>query len=134
MENERNVDEVINALARAKENVPKDWEYLARDESIAFEVMEYDYKCKELGDQIGVSIDQFPPAEQLEEDEIKLIVDQMISAMQAYNYHADLPEGLPVRIAYKTLLGVWNEVVPLCPFGSFHFDFYDEDFDQYLKK
>ena len=51
-----------------------------------------------------------------------------------YHYHADLPEGLPIRIAYETLLSVWDEVVGSFPIGDFHFDFYDTDFDQYITK
>lgn len=27
-----------------------------------------------------------------------------------------------------------NEVIPCCPIGNFHFDFYERDLDQYVKK
>jgi len=125
---ENDVAEIIKALDRAKENVPKDWDYISQDESIQCQVMELEYNCKELSAHIGVSIDQFPSVERLEEDEVKLIVDKILETMAAYHYYADLPNGLPVRIAYTKLLGLWNEEVSSCPFGNFHFDFYDEDF------
>lgn len=128
------ITEVIKALDRAIENVPKDWDYISQDEEIASQVMELEYDCKALSDHLGVPRDLFPPLEQLEEDEVKLIVEKILLTWAAYHFIADLPEGLPVRIAYSTLLRVWDEIVPCCPFGSFHFDFYDQELDQYVQK
>lgn len=130
----KDVIDVIRALERAKVNVPKDWDYLATDEKVIIQVMELEYDLKSLGDQIGVSRDLFPSVEQLEDDEIKLIVDKILDTWSMYHYQTDLPKGLPIRIAYTTLLSVWDEIVPCLPFGNFHFDFYDLDLDQYITK
>ena len=54
---------------------------------------------------------------------VKILVDKILDTWAAYNYLADLPKGLPIRIAYKTLLSVWSEDVPRMPTGTFSFRF-----------
>lgn len=123
------IDEILQALDRSKNHVPKDQDYLAQDEDVMMQVMELDYDLKPLSDHLGITIEQFPVLEQLEEDEVKNIVEKILETMAAYNYFADLPEGLPVRNAYQRLLSIWNEKVPRMPTGEFHFDFYEMEFE-----
>lgn len=127
-----NVADVLEALDRAKANVPQDWEYLSNDENVMSQVMEMEYMEKPLSDHLGVSKELFPALSQLEDDEIKIIVEKILDVWAVYHYLADLPEGLPIRIAYETLLSVWDEVVPCVPTGRFHFDFYELDLKQYV--
>ncbi len=128
----KNVAELLKALERAKGFVPQDWDYIANDEDVMTQVMELEYMLKPLGEHLGVSKELFPSSTELENDEIKIIVEKILELWAAYHYLADLPEGLPVRIAYETLLSVWDEVVPCCPEGNFHFDFYERDLAQYV--
>lgn len=133
MTTNEHISEVLKALDRAKANVPKDWDYISEDPSIMEQVYEMQYKLKPLGEHLGVSLKLFPSVEQLEDDEVKMIVDNILETWSAYHYNADLPQRLPIRIAYTTLLSVWDEVVGCFPFGNFHFDFYDLDLDQYVR-
>lgn len=130
----KNIAEVLEALDRAKACVPRDWEYLSNDENIMAQVIEMDYMPKPLSDHLGVSKELFPASTQLEDDEIKIIVEKIIEVWAVYNYHADLPKGLPIRIAYETLLSVWDETVACFPIGSFHFDFYELELEQYVNQ
>lgn len=132
MKSTEEVTNVLTALDLAKAHVPKDWEYLSTVEEVQFQVMELEYNEKPLCVHLGVSKDIFPPADQLENDEIKAIVEKIVEVWAVYNYIADLPDGLPVRIAYDTLLSVWDETVPCFPFGHFHFDFYELELQQYV--
>lgn len=129
----KDIAEVLEALDRAKAQVPKDWEYLSNDENVMCQVIEMDYMPKPLSDHLGVSKEIFPASAQLEDDEIKMIVEKILDVWAAYHYLADLPEGLPIRIAYETLLSVWDETVSCYPVGNFHFDFYERELDQYVK-
>lgn len=126
------VIEVLKALDRSKAHVPKDWDYLATDEEVVMQVFEMEYMEKPLSAHLGVDKDLFPPVGQLEDDEIKLIVDKILDTWAAYNYFADMPRGLPIRIAYETLLSVWDEIVSCFPVGEFYFDFYDLNLGQYV--
>lgn len=128
----KDVAAVLEALDRAKAHVPKDWEYLSTDENVMSQVIEMDYMPKPLSDHLGVSKELFPASTQLENDEIKIIVEKILDVWAAYHYLADLPKGLPIRIAYETLLSVWDETVPCFPVGNFHFDFYEMELDQYV--
>lgn len=128
-----NITDVIEALNRSKDNVPKDWASLEQNEEIMFQVMEMEYQEKPLSSHLGVSKDVFPKLEELEEDEVKEIVEKIRETWAVYNYYADLPEGLPIRIAYDVLLSVWDDVVACYPFGNCHFDFHDRDLEQFIK-
>lgn len=132
MSSSKSVEEVLDALERAKAHVPQDWEYLAEDESIMEQVIEMEYLPKPLSQHLGVSKELFPASEQLEEDEIKIIVDKILDVWAVYHYLADLPEGLPIRIAYETLLSVWDETVSCYPVGNFHFDFHSLELEKYI--
>jgi hypothetical protein len=90
-----------------------------------------EYMLKPLSEHLGVSKELFPPSTQLEDDEIKIIVEKILDVWAVYHYLADLPEGLPIRIAYETLLSVWDETVSCFPVGNFHFDFYEINLEQY---
>jgi hypothetical protein len=128
----KSVAEVLEALDRAKAHVPQDWEYLSNDENVMSQVMEMEYMPKPLGDHLGVSKELFPASTLLEDDEIKIIVEKILDVWAVYHYLADLPEGLPIRIAYETLLSVWDETVSCFPVGNFHFDFYEMELEQYV--
>ena len=128
----KSVAEVLEALDRAKAHVPQDWEYLSNDENVMSQVMEMEYMPKPLGDHLGVSKELFPASTQLEDDEIKIIVEKILDVWAVYHYLADLPEGLPIRIAYETLLSVWDETVSCFPVGNFHFDFYEMELEQFV--
>jgi hypothetical protein len=132
MDSNKQVTEVLKALDRAKNHVPKDWDYLAEDELVMSQVMEMEYLPKPLSEHLGVNKELFPPSSELESDEIKLIVEKILDTWAAYHYLAELPEGLPIRIAYDTLLSVWDDIVGCYPEGNFHFDFCDVDLEQYI--
>ena len=131
MNTNKSLADILHALDRSKTNVYKDQEYVAQDEDVMMQVMELEFDLKPLGEHLGMSIEQFPSVESLEDDEVKIIVDKILDTWAAYNYLADLPERLPIRIAYKTLLSVWSEYVPRMPTGNFHFDFYEDELEKY---
>lgn len=122
--------EVIEALDRAKAYVPQNWEYLSHDEEVMAQVMELGYMLKPLSAHLGVGRALFPATALLEDDEIQMIVEKILDVWAVYHYFADLPKGLPIRVAYDILLSVWDEEVPCCPVGGFHFDFYDRELER----
>ncbi|MBS0636553.1 MAG: hypothetical protein JSS12_03500 [Verrucomicrobia bacterium] len=128
MHQQNEILEVLKALDRSVALAPTNSEELANDEDVFMQVIELDYQEKPLSEHLGVSKEVFLPVQQLEDDEIALIVERILDAWDAYNYAAELPEGLPIRKVYETLLSVWDEKVPGIPFGTYHFDFYDSDF------
>lgn len=132
METIHDINEILNALDMAIARVPNEWSDLSQDENVMRSVMELEYDLKPLSIHLGVSKSLFPKVEELENDELKLLVSKMLDAWAAYNYFADLPDGLPIRIAYKILFDVWDDEVPCIPEGEFHFDFHEMDLEQYV--
>lgn len=134
MEMDEGVMRVLQALEHSKTLVPSDWDYLAEDEAVMEQVMEMNYMERPLSEHLSVPYELFPALEELEDDEVKLIVDKIIDVWAAYNYFADLPDNLPIRIAYTTLLNVWDDIVGCYPTGRCHFDFSYLDYDKYEKQ
>lgn len=125
---------VIAALDESKARVPKCMEELFNyADNFEVHILEIELAIeKPLSERLGVSRSLFPDADQLEDDEIHLIVKKILDVWAVYHYLADLPHGLPIRIAYRTLLSVWDESVMCLSTGHFHFDFYDQDLEQYV--
>jgi len=76
-----------------------------------------------LGIQCGLTPDQFPPGDQLEEDEIRQIIDAFSQMLQTRNMSVDMPKRVPVRIAYPIIINLLNEEAWYFPTGTYHFDF-----------
>ena len=128
------VSKILLALDEAKARVPKCMEELFNyEDNFEVHILEIELGIeKPLSERLGVSKSLFPDADQLEDDEISLIVEKILNLWAVYHYLADLPHGLPIRIAYRTLLSVWDEQVLCLSTGHFHFDFCDQDLDQYV--
>ena len=127
-----NIASVIEALDRAKSQVPPDWDSLSMDEDSMCQVMEMEYMEKPLSAHLGVNKELFPSLTQLEDDEVKIIVEKILEVWAVYHYHANLPNGLPIRIVYEVLLSVWDETVGLFPEGRCHFDFCELDLERFI--
>lgn len=130
-ENE-NIFDILQALEMSKANVYQDQDELAQDEYVMEQVMEFEFDLRPLGEHLGISLEQFPSAESLEDDEIKILVEKILDTWATYNYCADFPpKGVPIRTAYKKVLSVWNNVVSRIPEGRLHFDFYEFEPENY---
>lgn len=76
-----------------------------------------------LGVQCGLTVEQFPPEEQLEDEEIRGIIDAFVEMLQTRNMSVDMPEKVPLRKAYPIIINLLNEEAWYFPTGTFHFDF-----------
>lgn len=119
----KKMTKALEALEHSIKNVPQDWNELCQNEEVMEQVMEMAYDLKPLSKQIGVSKNLLPAVVELEDDEIKQLVDKIRETWAAYHYFAEFPEGLNVRVAYECLLSLWDETVACCPEGNLHFDF-----------
>lgn len=133
-------DEMIESLLRAKNEAPKDLDkFLNMDSSFDLHLFELEMwemnvtPEKSMGDRLGIKLESFPMTAELEEDEIKAIVDKIIEVFALHHCIPDLPVGLPCRIAYEALQSIWNDPVTIFASGHFHFDFCSLDLDQHIK-
>jgi len=128
------VNKVLEIMEKAKARVPKNWAELQKINDFDVHLLEVEFaECKKLCDRFEIPLSLFPSIEKLEDDQIKTIVDKIQDLWAAYHYYPDLPEGLPIRIAYTTLLSVWDdEEFPCYSTGGFYFDFYELELEQYV--
>jgi len=76
-----------------------------------------------FGYYCGLSAEQFPPPEQLSDDDMKLVCDAFNKMMFSYNHGIDLPETLPIAFAYKIIVDSLNMKTNIPKSGLMHFDF-----------
>ena len=123
------VTQLLKVLDNAKKKAPKEmaiWQN--HKDNFPVHILEIELVTeKPLCERLGVSKGVFPPVESLEEDEVKVILDKTLELWAEYHYYADLIDEYPLRKAYRMLLNVWEEPVPLYATGEFHFDFYSEE-------
>lgn len=76
-----------------------------------------------FGYYCGLSPENFPPAEQLTDEEMILVRRAFEKMMFTWNQGIDLPEKLPVAFAYKMTVDSLNMKTTIVNSGNMHFDF-----------
>jgi len=132
-------NQLIENLQYEKDKAPKDWDCFLSDIDF-IDIIDFSHKLlelelpeKPLSERLGIKKESFPLSEELEEDEIKTIVNMILDLWEHYHYFAAFPDGLPYRIAYSALVSVWDEPVMCLSLGHLHFDFTHLELDQYVK-
>ena len=125
------ITQLIEDMHKAAENLPvKPYLEIYEDEECLRGCMEYEStEPKPMQEWFGIDKANFPPAEKLSKDELKLMVKEIIQLWNAYNFDAVLPEGVPDELAYKALVNNFDQPVVWVSEGTCGIEFceYDED-------
>lgn len=76
-----------------------------------------------LGLQCGLSFEQFPPHDQLAQEEVEAIMVAFHEMLSTWNMQVDFPDCLPHSRAYPLLINILKEEGWYLPGGTLHFDF-----------
>jgi hypothetical protein len=57
----------------------------------------------------GLRLEQFPPAGQLEEEQVRAIIEGFVNMLRSWHIDTDIPDELPLRKAYTLLISLLNE-------------------------
>ena len=76
-----------------------------------------------FGYYCGLSSENFPPAEQLTDEEMILLRRAFEEMMFTWNQGIDLPEKLPAAFAYKMVVDLLNMKTTIVNSGNMSFDF-----------
>jgi hypothetical protein len=119
--------QLITDMRQAAENLPPKPYYEIPPEAEGIEyVIEWENATeKPMHEWIGIPKENFPPLEKLSDDELALMVNEIRNLWAAYNFHADLPENLPAKIAYKLLVDYFDKPVAWISEGTLHIEFCD---------
>ena len=71
----------------------------------------------------GLRLEDFPPAEMLEEEDIVLLVKTLVKMYESWNILVDLPENLPAEFGYRLAIGLLERSMPIMQHGFFGMDF-----------
>ena len=78
-----------------------------------------------LGYKCGLTAEQFPPAEKLNDEQMKLIMDAFQEMLATWNLQAYFPDHLPVARAYPLMISILEKEAWYLPGGTLVFDFCD---------
>ena len=61
-----------------------------------------------FGVVIGIDDGVLPPDDRLNDGQVERLIDGILDLWASRSMCAELPEGLPLRLAYRALTGRWN--------------------------
>lgn len=76
-----------------------------------------------FGDYCGLKVEDFPPSEQLSEEDMTSVCKAFKKMMQSWNLDIELPYNLPIPIAYSMTVEILNDKTPIFNQGFMVFDF-----------
>lgn len=72
---------------------------------------------------MGLSYEQFPPSEMLNEQQMQELINAIADTFNAYNMCADFPERMPLKMRYELLRDIFKEDIQYMPGFTHHYDF-----------
>jgi len=120
------IPHLLEDLEKAKENKPDkpNLRVLYPDHpAMDYEGLEYIAEwemgpTKLLKVWLGIEKEIFPPAEQLEEEDLYKVVDSFLELLQHFNHDVILPNEMPVSQVYSLLVEYLDEETPNISEGS----------------
>jgi hypothetical protein len=76
-----------------------------------------------FGDFCGLKVGDFPPAEQLSEEDMKIVCKAFKKMMFSWNLDIDLPDELPIPLAYSMTVDTLNQKTAIVNDGYMTFDY-----------
>jgi|LakMenE01Jun11ns_1017448.scaffolds.fasta_scaffold9557926_2 hypothetical protein len=82
-----------------------------------------DYETHRFGDYCGLKAEDFPPPEQLSEEDMKLIIEKFKTMSFTWNINYSFPEALPLHLHYKIMINSLSEKTMIAKYGFITFDY-----------
>lgn len=76
-----------------------------------------------FGDYCGLKLGDFPPAEQLSNEDLKLVCEAFKHLLFTWNSGIDLPDKLPLPLRYQFMVNTLDEGFTLVSSGFMDFDY-----------
>ncbi len=71
----------------------------------------------------GLNFEHFPPAEKLEQEDLRELTNALVKMFESWNILVVLVENLPADMAYRITLDLLNSSMPVVQYGFFVIDF-----------
>ncbi len=125
------IPHLLSDIAAAHQEVPCEdihdhAHIILSDEQLFEEVERYVFGGEPIhtfGYYCGLQSLDFPPAEQLENDDLQKVCIAFKQMMETWNLSIDLPDNLPSPIAYSLTVGMLNTKTDIPKMGLRVFDF-----------
>jgi len=102
---ERYVQQLLEDIVNATENVS--WPYTEQEQDVLYWISEEDEDknapIRDLEEWTGIRKEQLPPAKQLTDDQLHLLLHALIALLDAHNWLFVLQTEVPERVQYETI-------------------------------
>jgi len=82
-----------------------------------------------FGDYCGLKVSDFPPAEQLTEEDMQVVIEAFKKMSYTWNLDFSFPETLPTPLFYKIMVDTLEEKTWIVSSGTVSFDYCSGDPD-----
>lgn len=126
------IHHLLSDIAEAHQNEPSENSYdddLNEDQAFEKHIEEVERyiaggeTSHTFGYYCGLQSIDFPPPEQLDNDDLKKVCKAFKKMMLTYNLSIDLPDNLPAPFAYKLMVDTLNTKTSISTVGMITFDF-----------
>ena len=124
---QRYIQHLIQDMHKAAKNLPAKPHYDIPPyaEGIEYVIEWENAEPRPMHEWFGIDKSNFPSADKLSAEQLKLMVEEIIKLWHAYNFDAVLPENLPTQIAYKVLVDYFDKPVAWISEGTINIEFCD---------
>lgn len=109
---DRYIAQLVEMIREAHYNKPEPRKMSFEEEMEEIEVLFSD-KHPTIAFHFGIPQEYFPPVEKLEEKHFDILVPEILSLWQTFNYYPSFPEKLPNRFRYQKMREELNKSHPL---------------------
>lgn len=96
------IQQLIEMIREAHENKPEPRKMSFDEEMEEIEGL-FDSNHKTMEYHFGISLDYFPPVEKLEDKHFDILVPEILSLWNTFNYYPSFPEKLPNKFRYQKM-------------------------------
>ncbi len=123
----------IAAAAIPPDELPEDGPDPGTFEAHIYEVERYLYETPDitLSQHTGLEKAQFPDEAQLTDEQCAAVANALEYTFFTYGVTLDIPDGIPIRARYRTVVEALDKAVFVSRHGQVHLEYCDYDFDGY---
>ncbi|MEM6316326.1 MAG: hypothetical protein AAF960_01575 [Bacteroidota bacterium] len=128
---QRYIDQLLEDIQEATENVPEPWSPADEEVDEEFGLLPWmedpeSAPTKSLEEWTTLKKEQFPPEDRLTDNQVNVLLEAIKHMLDSYNCSAVFQIEVPARIQYRVIRARFQQEVPMLKANYFFFEFCDK--------
>ncbi len=121
---QKHVDQLLTDIRQAKEKAPEKPVFSDNYKEYEAQMLALEDAPETTYEKLtGLSYEQFPPSNTLNEVQLTDLINSITETLKAYDIWIELPEGVPLAKRYNLIRELFTEKINYMPGFSNHIDF-----------